>query len=51
MYNIMKNLIDNNYYSTKEEAISKLDVFHSYKVISEDEYTELMQLVLEKYVD
>ena len=49
MYTLMKNLISNKYYKTKEEAIRKLNVFFAVDDLTEEEFTELKQLVKEKY--
>lgn len=51
MYNVMKNLITNKYYPTKEEAVEKLDVFLAYNRITADQYAELMALADEKYAE
>lgn len=44
MYNMMKNLINNKWYATEEEAQHKLDVFWAMNKISDLEYAELTQL-------
>lgn len=49
IYDMLKNLIDNKYYSNKEEIIERLNVFLAYKVITVEQYQELMQLANEKY--
>ena len=49
MYKILENLINNTYYSTKEEVERKLNVFFAYNVLTEEEYKQLMALTEEKY--
>ena len=49
MYKILENLINNTYYSTKEEVERKLNIFFAYNVLTEEEYTQLMALTEEKY--
>lgn len=49
MYAIMKTLINNKYYSTKDEVQEKLDVFFAVNKLTPDNYTELTALVVEKY--
>ena len=51
MYEILENLINNKYYSSREEVEKKLSVFYAYNVITEEEYKKLMDLVEEKYGD
>lgn len=51
MSNIMENLINNRFYSTKEEVEKKLNVFFAFNVIAEADYTRLMQLTEEKYIE
>ncbi|WP_176747712.1 hypothetical protein [Clostridium sp. HMSC19A10] len=51
MSTIMENLIDNKFYSTKEEVEKKLSVFFAFNVISQEEYTKLMQLTESKYTE
>lgn len=51
MYNIMKNLINNKFYTNKDEAISKLSVFSAYKILDDEQYSELMDLTTEKYTE
>lgn len=51
MANIMENLITNKFYKTKEEVEKKLNVFYAFNVISEEEYTKLMQLTESKYTE
>lgn len=49
IYDMLKNLINNKYYANKEEIIERLNVFLAYKVITVEQYQELMQLTNEKY--
>lgn len=49
MTKILENLINNKYYATKEEVELKLNVFFAFNVLTQEEYTKLMQLVEEKY--
>lgn len=49
MYEMMKDLINNKYYDNKEEIIERLNVFLVYKVITVEQYQELMDLVEQKY--
>jgi|GEM_PF-5014562 len=49
MGTIMENLINNKFYSTKEEIEKKLNVFFAFNVIIEADYTKLMQLTESKY--
>lgn len=47
---LMENLITKKFYSTKEEAIGKLDVYFAMNRISEEEYTTLTLLAEETYI-
>lgn len=49
VYELMKDLITNEYYSSKDEIVDKLNVFLSYGVITPEQYSELMTLTNEKY--
>jgi hypothetical protein len=49
MYTIMENLITNKFYTNKEEALQKLNVFYAFKVLNDDDYTKLMTLTTDKY--
>ncbi|WP_252226961.1 hypothetical protein [Clostridium sp. ZBS2] len=49
MANIMENLINNKFYTTKEEVDKKLSVFFAFNVITQEEYTKLMQLTEANY--
>lgn len=51
MSGIMENLINKKYYKTREEVDKKLNVFFAFSVITEEEYTKLMQLSEEKYTE
>lgn len=49
MANIMENLINNKFYTTKEEVDKKLSVFFAFNVITQEDYSKLMQLTESKY--
>lgn len=49
MYKIMKKLIAKHYYSTKSEAIEKLDTFYAFGKITDEQYEELCKLCDEVY--
>lgn len=49
MYTLMENLINNTFYKTKDEILKKLNTFYAYKVLTDEEYTKLMDLSTEKY--
>lgn len=49
MYNIMKKLISKRYYSTKEDAQEKCDVFYVVGRINEEQYKELSALIKDIY--
>lgn len=51
MANIMENLINNKFYKTKEDVTKKLNVFFAFNVITEQEYTSLMELTESKYTE
>ena len=51
MSSIMENLINNKFYSTKEEVEKKLSVFFAFNVITQDDYNNLMQLAESKYAE
>ena len=51
MAGIMENLINKKYYKTKEDVEKKLNVFYAFNVISEEDYTKLMELAEEKYTE
>lgn len=45
MYNILKRMIEQKNFETKEELQTKLDVFYAMNRIKEIEYTELTNLL------
>ncbi|MGO1042157.1 hypothetical protein ACTPEO_05420 [Clostridioides difficile] len=45
MYNILKRMIEQKNFETKEELQTKLDVFYAMNRIQESEYTELTNLL------
>lgn len=45
MYNILKRMIEQKNYETKEELQTKLDVFYALNRIKGNEYTELTNLL------
>ncbi|WLD28571.1 hypothetical protein CDIFMA2_24550 [Clostridioides difficile] len=45
MYNILKRIIEQKNYETKEELQTKLDVFYALNRIKENEYTELTNMI------
>ena len=49
MYGLMKNLISNKYYATIEEPLNKLNVFYAFNILTEKEYSELMELANKVY--
>ena len=48
---LMTNLIEKKFYSTKDEAIAKLDVYFAMNRISEEEYATLTLLAEETYAN
>lgn len=46
---LMTNLITKQFYATKEDAISKLDVYYAMNRISEKDYADLMILAEDVY--
>ena len=46
---LMTNLINKKFYSTKEEAIAKLDVYFAMNKLSEEEYAQLCVLAQSVY--
>lgn len=48
---LMTNLIEKKFYSTKEEAIEKLDVYFAMNRISEEEYATLTLLAESMFSD
>lgn len=49
MYKSMKVLINRHFYTTREEAQERLDMFYAKKRLTEDQYSELCDLLDEKY--
>ena len=49
MYNSMKRLITRKYYKTADEAQNKLDVFYAVNRLTDEQYTELTELVQTTY--
>ena len=49
MYNSMKRLITRKFYKTAEEAQNKLDVFYAVNRLTDEQYTELTELVQTTY--
>ena len=41
---LMTNLINKQFYATKEDAISKLDVYYAMNRISEEDYAALVMM-------
>lgn len=50
MYNSMKRLITRKFYKTADEAQNKLDVFYAVNRLTDEQYTELTELVQTTYV-
>lgn len=51
MYKMMKKLIEKKFYKAAEEAQNKLDVFYAMNRLTDDEYSELTQIVETTYVE
>ncbi len=49
MYNSMKRLISRKFYKTADEAQNKLDVFFAVGRLTDEQYTELTELVQTTY--
>lgn len=49
MFNVMKKLINKKFYSTKQEAQDKIDVFFACNRLTDDQYAELTALIEEVY--
>lgn len=49
MYKSMKILIGRKFYKTKEQAYSKIDVFFACNRLTEEEYRELNDLIIQVY--
>ena len=50
MYSAMKRLISRKFYKTVEDAQNKIDVFYACNRLSDEQYTELTELVMTSYV-
>ena len=46
---LMTNLINRQFYATKDEAVSKLDVYYAMNRIGEEDYTKLVMLADSAY--
>lgn len=51
MYKIMTKLINKKFYKTAAEAQQKCDVFYAVGRITDDEYTDLCDLITTVYGD
>lgn len=51
MYSILQKLVSKRFYSTKEEAAGKANVFYACNVLTEEEYTNITILINEMYPD
>ena len=51
MYSAMKRLITRKFYKTAEDAQNKLDVFYAVNRLSDEQYTELTELVVNTYAE
>ena len=49
MYNSMKRFITRKFYKTADEAQNKLDVFYAVNRLTDEQYTELTELVQTTY--
>ena len=49
MYNSMKRLISRKFYKTADDAQNKLDVFYAVNRLTDEQYTELTELVQTTY--
>ncbi len=49
MYNSMKRLISRKFYKTADEAQNKLDVFFAVNRLTDEQYTELTEMVQTTY--
>lgn len=49
MYKILTNLIKKRFYTTREEAIAKVDTVFAMGKITSDQYSDLMMLIDEYY--
>lgn len=51
MFKIMSKLINKKFYDTAEEAQQKCDVFYAVGRLTDDEYTDLCELIITVYGD
>lgn len=51
MFKIMSKLINKKFYGTAEEAQQKCDVFYAVGRLTDDEYTDLCELIITVYGD
>ena len=49
MYEVMKRLITNKFYTTQEDAQQKLDVFYAMNKLDDMQYVELTELAESVY--
>lgn len=49
MYSAMKRLISRKFYKTADDAQTKLDVFYAVNRLTDEQYTELTELVVSSY--
>lgn len=49
MFNILKNLINKHFYTSKEEAQTKVDVCFAMGKLTQDQYSTLVILIEEQY--
>ena len=49
MYNTMKKLVQKKFYKTAGAAQDKIDVFFAVGRLTDEQYTELSQLIREAY--
>jgi hypothetical protein len=47
----MKRLIERKFYKTAEEAQTKIDVFYAVNRLTDEQYTELSELVATTYAE
>jgi len=51
MFNILQNLINKKFYTTKAEAQAKVDTVFAMGKITQDQYSTLVMLIEEKYTE
>ena len=51
LYKVLKNIITNKGYETKEEAHSYVDIFYAKKRLTEVQYAELDELIETVYAE